>query len=963
LRKWNEEHAGEQAEAIQEDDVNHQGELSNTFTRLGDMENFRRPEESLENDRDDIAHLAQTEISDLGDWDPAHRFLRRGDLVLLDFPRSEREPILAIFARRVGNPLQSQFYTIHGKWIHATERHLQHAVLDFVPASAVDPILPYLPETGITEELLDRSQMFDLSVPRHVSAPLVTRMLEFQRKSEEIYRQNASTLDNAHHTLAHPTDLKFGTLESIATKLLDKDEDGSMSQEKIYAVRRAIARAGFAFGHDRRSHRVTGFVQIRSKEQVANVQKIRYWLRAWQDDLATFAASKSADYKFSTTGQYVVNFIHKAQSLIDKSRKLRDITPSGRLGPSKKRFHISKEDTVQYKYTVEFDDNDRELIKFIEAWACSGLFLGLPRVEALPPLLLQATGKYESYNLDVKTGFTFLQEIGVLTPHENRVRFDPHLLLPSSQHSKPLQHLMTKVMSMRVDPNLVDSMAHLRKDWADLPVFCIDGEGAHEIDDGVSVEDAGDGAHWMHVHIANPTAFLDQTSPLAKMARHMTETIYMPERPFSMLPRWLTAHHFSLARGRPCLTFSAKINKEGETVEHKVQPGVIHNVKFISPAAAARVVGVDAHLRPDVVLRVGGNLPHQHPKKTGTTLTQHEIEMLKTMQMIAEKRQAKRRNAGGLFLDSAQPDFSIWSHYRHPGLGWEHPSRAKARYTEGDPIIEYRTKELVSWFSSGEGVSDILVRELMLLACEIGAGWCAERNIPIIYRGTVDSPDAVDPKAFYNNILAPAIEKNNGEAPMHLAIEYLRNTGSTILTTKPLHHRVLGLPNYSKATSPLRRYGDMILHWQVEAALRAEAEAGKQLDFSGTNQSKLPFSDEDLKVMSTGLRPRESMIRRATTYAEGHWLATLFFRAYYYNECELPSTFTAYMYMQPNAQKREIAVLIKEYSFAATMRLPEDYGLCAAKSGDSWECVIESVDVFARTLWLKPLRLINRWEG
>ncbi|KAG9887053.1 RNB-domain-containing protein, partial [Aureobasidium melanogenum] len=364
LRKWHQENGHQQTDINNEYDVDASGEQTNNFTRLGDVDNFRRPDEDIENERDDSSRLMTP--GNLEDWDSHHRFLRRGDLVLLDFPRSEREPILAIFVRRVGRPAQSQFYTIHGKWIHGTERNIQHAVPDFVPPSLVEPIISYLPDSGITEELLDRAHMFDLSVPRNVSAPLVTRMLEFQRKSEEIYRQNATTLDGAHLSLAHPTDLKFGTLDLITTRLLghSKGEDNDTWQGKIYAVRKALSRGGFAFGHDRRSHRITGFVQIRSKEQVANVEKVRNWLRAWQDDLATFAAAKSSNHQFSPNGQKVVNFIHKAKSLIEKSRELRDVTTFGRVGISKKRFNIEKEDALQYDFTTEFDDSDRELIKF-----------------------------------------------------------------------------------------------------------------------------------------------------------------------------------------------------------------------------------------------------------------------------------------------------------------------------------------------------------------------------------------------------------------------------------------------------------------------------------------------------------------------------------------------------------------------------------------------------------------------
>lgn len=829
----------------------------------------------------------------------------------------------------------------------------------------IDPIIPYLPDQEVTEELHDRAQMFDLSVPRHVSAPLVSRMLKFQRESEDVYRKYATTLDNAHNLLAHPTDLKFGSLDQVALKLIPSlgKNTKNLPLPVLFAVRKALMRGGFAFGFDRRSHRLTGFIQIRSKEQVGNIEKVRNWMRQWQDDLASSAmVREKRGPVFSSEARHVNDFIEKAQMLIRISRGTREATKLGRIGPSKTRFEITKtQNATQTEHTITFSNEDQQLIKFMEGWACSNLFLGLPRVEALPPLILQATGLYKEHPLTSMTGFLFLQEIGVLVPHENRVRFDQHLLLPTSQHSKPLEHLMTTVMQLAEDPKFVDCMAHLRKDWGNLPVFCIDQEGAHEIDDGLSLEKAGNNEYWVHVHIANPTAFLSRDSPLAKMARHMTETIYMPERAFMMLPRWSTQRHFSLQSNRPCLTFSARIDSQGETLERKIVPGFIRNVRLVSPEEVFKVIGVDKDVRPTVSLTVGGKIPYIKPRKTADTMTEDEIQILRTLQELAVKRQSKRRAAGGLFFDSQKPDISVWNNFRLPGLGWDHPSRHAARYTEGEPIIRYQSKELISWFTTGEGVSDILVREMMLLACEVGAEWCAERNVPIIYRGTIAHPYAQDPEKFYKDVLVPATEKNGGEAPMHLAIEYLRNSGATILTPTPLHHRVLGLAHYSKVTSPLRRYGDMIFHWQIEAALREEAST-KQSLIGSKNTDYLPFNAANLEQITTGLQPRESMIRRASRYGEDFWIAQLFFRAFHYGECELPSTFSAYVPLKPQMQMHELGVILKEYSLTCTMEKPEMNALGEAKAGDWWEVALSYVDCFNRKVVMKPLRLISRWE-
>lgn len=899
------------------------------------------------------------------------------------FPRSERDSIVAVFVRRVGSN-QSQFYTINGKWIHLGEKMVQYAVPGWVTPEMVDLIVPYLPEGEVTEELLDRAQMFDLSVPRNISAPLVSRLLEFQTESEELYRKHAATLDNAHGILADPQVLKFGSLETITDKLLKK-APGQKTQSKaaLFTVRKALLRAGFAFESDRRSHRLTGFIQIRSKEQVAGLEKTRNWVREWQEDMAlktvkghTTGKSPRANEALTPGVIAVTSFVEKAKRLVKASRELRAPSEMGAIGPSKIRHEITKEQPATVAtYTEKFSDSDRELIRFMESWACSNMFMGLPRVEALPPLILQATGMYPDFSLNTSAGFTFLQEIGVLLPYENRVRFDQHLLLPASQHSRPLEQLMSHVNLMggeKYDPAFFqDSMKHLRRDWKDLPVFCIDSEGAVEIDDGLSVEQAGENEYWVHVHIANPSAFLKTDNPLAKLARHMTETIYMPERAYVMLPRWATGRHFGLGKNRPCLTFSARLNLDGDMLEHNITPGIVRNVHFVTPKQVEQFLGLTHERLTEVELVVGGAVPAMNPRGDGSgssksrSMSPANVEMLKVMQKLGKLRQERRRAGGGVFIDAHRPEMTVWNRLHMPGLPWDAPSRHNARFIEGDPVIQYRGHELSSWFASNEGVSGVLVQEMMLLACDVAGRWSSARNIPIIYRGTVVTPGTPDPSIFVNEVLNPATEKNGGEAPWHFAFEYLRNIGSTVLSTQPLHHRILGLGSYSKVTSPLRRYGDMVSHWQIEAALREEAVSGKSLVGVKKPRDFLPFSDASLKQMMTGLHPREGQIRRTMTYAEAFWSAQLFHRAHYFGECELPATYKAFVMSKPGGQMREVAIILSKYNLQCAMLRPDDggFGMTAAELGDWWEVAIDKVDCFNRKVLMKPLRLISRYDN
>lgn len=958
-------------------------DTSNNLTRLGDMNSLRSKSDDNDDESQAIAHFARAQAEDLEDDATDPRFLLMGDLVELEFTNSEKESILAVYVRRMGP--QSQFYTMNGRWVHLPERAVQYSIPGWVSPKLVEPLIQYLPDDKQLEDMDSLNQdayVNDLSVPRHVAAPLVSRMVAFNRESLEIYRKHASTLDRAHDILAHKDDLRYGSLVSAATTLLKTPSD-KLPLTALFTVRKALMHAGFAFNVDRRSHRLTGYLQIRSKEQVRMVEEVRRWLREWQDDLAMTAVmtKKQQQRHVPTKGAAHVNrFIGHAKAIVTESRNLREPTKLGNVGPSKVKREITEtEDAVKLNSDTRFNEADQELVRFMEAWSCSNMFLGLPRISALPPLILQATGLYETYPLDIQTGYLFLQELGTILPYENRVRFDQHLLLPSSQHSKPLQNLMNNLLSMQSDPKFSDAMQDIRHDWGDLPVYCIDGASAQEIDDGLSVEranhaDSDNPEYWAHIHIANPTAFFDRDHPLAKMARHMGETIYTPERTYMMLPRWATQRHFSLAKDRPCLTFSARLNENGEVLENKIRAGFIRNVHRLTPDETNDLVGLKRNLTQEPIdITVGGTPPPGKKRVSAVPdMTERNIDDLKLLQKLAEKRQEVRKASGGVFFDSHRPEMAVWQAWKNTGLAWDHPHRRGARTVEGDPVINMQTRGLTNWFAAGDSVVDILVREMMLLACNVSTEWCADRQIPTIYRGAVAKPGSLEPKQFYREVCEPAMARNNGEMPLHIGIEYIKTQGSVILSTKPLRHNLLGLNHYGKVTSPLRRYGDMILHWQIEAALRKEAQTGTSLSNPGASlsgiqpdRSFLPFSSQSLQTIMLGLQPRESMITRAKSYADAFWMSMLMFRAHHFGEAKLPfETCHAYIAAKPWQTNGNVQAIFEEINVTCDMMRSDrmGLGLPEPRAGDRWECTVEDVNVFKRTISLRPFRLVSRWE-
>ena len=994
LRKWQELHGNEDNlnDKVGLDTDADTGEATNNLTRLPDEKTaFTNTQaESEEDEREAMAHFMQAPSDEPSSSEINTRFLNMGDLVEIEFTKNEREPLVAVFIRRTG--LLAQFYTMQGRWVHMQEKKVQYAIPGWVSKETVEPLLQHLPTPEEVESdletLMDEAYIKDLSVPRSVAAPLVSRMVQFHGEAQEIYRRHASTLDNAHNMLAHETDLRYGSLVSAATTLLKMPAD-KLPVTALYAVRQALAHAGFAFNIDRRSHRLTGYLQIRSKEQVKMVEQVRRWLRDWQDDLAitsTMDEQQLKRHRASRGAQYVYGFLEKAKTIVERSRQDREPTHSN-IGPSKVKLPITPDsDCVRITKSEEFTEQDTELVRFVEAWSLSQMFQGLPRVEALPPLLLQATGLYEDYPLTVSTGMVFLQELGTVMPYENRIRFDQHLLLPSSQHSKPLQNLMTSLIEMADKHNFVDSMADLRYDWGKMPVYCIDDASAHEIDDGISIETAAtasDGVKewWVHIHIANPTAFFSRDHPLAKMARHMGESIYMPERTYMMLPRWSTQRHFSLGRDRPCLTFSARMDRDGNTLERKIRSGTIKNVFKITPQEVRKLLGVSEDEEfPETVLTVGGDPPAARSRKSQIEdVSPAMVRELRALQMLSEKRADLRRVAGGLFFDTHKPDVNVWQSYKAPGLAWDHPHRRGSRLVEGDPVIQMRTRGMRNWFSPFNDTVGTLVREFMLLACEVAATWCGERQIPAVFRGSIPRPDRMNSSRFFEEVLAPAAQRTEkGDYPMHLGMRYLETFGNTVLSTKPFKHKILGMDNYGKVTSPLRRYGDMIVHWQIEAALREEARIGKPLITSDHKADRrfLPFSTPVLNTILVGLQPRESIIMKAKMYAENFWMMMLLFRAHHFHETPLPfarapedsSKMLVHAYIHtPTNHHLSQGCMVIELNVTASMRRPELVGGVggaggAARQGDVWECEVDNVDVFRRIMFLNPRRLVERVE-
>jgi hypothetical protein len=897
-------------------------------------------------------------------------FLKPGDVVELSQPG--REPVLAVFVQQLDS--NSQFFSVNGRWCHSIIARVAFAITGCIDPALLKPLLPFMPTSPGKAD-----PKGEVHVPVNLATP-VQRILErMTEEAERIYRTNAPVLDTAYAVLADPKRTRMMTLSQIAKTLLARNDPAwKPSPAALLAVRKSLHHNEFRFRSDIRSHRLTNVFAIRPKNDVQVVETVHEWIREHREFLATTSTKPNEVPRKRSQGvTYVMDFLAKARRLIALSRKDRE--PNlGVVGPSKTGLSQPGDASgVEIVWGETFSSTDKQIINFLQAWVLTGQYVGIGGLHAACANLIMSTGCYgvsavrsdgmsdsEASQIRRTTGMVFLQEIGVITPYENRALYDEQLMLPTVRLSRNLELLNTKAEMTRKNPDFRDSMADLRRDWGSATVYCIDDAGAQEIDDGISIEriNGETSDFWIHVHVANPTAFFDKTHALSGLAAHMTETVYTPERSFPMLPLWTTQGYFSLGRDRPVLTFSSKIDSGGNVLERRIEPGIVRNIVTITPSDVSSLLG-DQTTHETRRLVVGGKLLINEVSKKTPTVSAEQLRDLQDLYTAAQRLWEMRKAAGGIRISSTVNHVRVFESPGRPGMTWSAPSTDRSRFIKGDPIIEVTNRISRGLIHFGISPANI-VEEMMILACSTAASWCTERKIPVMYRGTIAPPsnDALSSEELKAQYVLPHIEKH-GEVPYGTAVRYITSLGRAIAHSAPLSHKIIGVPGYVKVTSPLRRFSDMIAHWQIEAAIRYEARTGKKFDanVSSTDiHGILPFTQRQMQESIVTLSPRERIIGGTKRSSSRFWSTLALFRAFYYKEAPLPDTFRFWVRRAPDDvrfQLKSATGLLPDYGYDAFLTASRD-----AQVGDEWEVQIERIDVFARSIYVKPVRLLRREE-
>ncbi len=308
---------------------------------------------------------------------------------------------------------------------------------------------------------------------------------------------------------------------------------------------------------------------------------------------------------------------------------------------------------------------------------------------------------------------------------------------------------------------------------ADLPLaevqaFSIDDSQTTEIDDALSVSGLGTGTVTLGIHIAAPGLAIQPGSTLDQLGRNRLSTVYMPGYKITMLPDSVV-QIYTLDEGRANPAVSLYCTIDEATLEITATETRLERVPVV------------ANLRHDqldhIVTEAWLADPSIEIENTPERLSSLRVQ-LSFLHRLAQKLKAGREVVRGKPENFNRPDYN----FRLVGGEGGEP--------DGSETVQITTRQ------RGAPL-DLIVAEAAIVANSTWGGWLASLGVPGIYRSQAS--------------MAPGVKVRMG--------------------TKALPHAGMGVKSYTWATSPLRRYVDLVNQWQIIACARHGATAALAAPF------------------------------------------------------------------------------------------------------------------------------------
>ena len=340
---------------------------------------------------------------------------------------------------------------------------------------------------------------------------------------------------------------------------------------------------------------------------------------------------------------------------------------------------------------------------------------------------------------------------------------------------------------------------------APVQAYSIDDSQTTEIDDALSVQGLGTGSVVLGIHIAAPGLAIVPGTPLDQLGRSRLSTVYMPGYKITMLPdEVVQIYTLDEGRANPAVSLYVTVNEA--------------TLEITGTETRLERVPVVANLRHDQLDHIvteewlaDPTIQHENTPQALLDLR----EQLSFLHRLAKSLKAQREVVRGKPETFNRPDYTFRLSAARPPEGANAPSGGSAA-SEAASVGAHKPRndgaepdgsEQVHITTRKRGAPlDLIVAEAAIVANSTWGNMLAEHGVPGIYRSQAS--------------LAPGVKVR--------------------MSTKALPHAGIGVKSYAWATSPLRRYVDLVNQWQIIACARH----GK------TAALAAPFKPKDAELFS-----------------------------------------------------------------------------------------------------------------
>ena len=323
-------------------------------------------------------------------------------------------------------------------------------------------------------------------------------------------------------------------------------------------------------------------------------------------------------------------------------------------------------------------------------------------------------------------------------------------------------------------------------------ILTIDGEGAKDLDDAVSLKRLPGGGYQLGVHIADVSHYVRERTALDRAVMARGTSVYFVDKVVPMLPKVLSNGACSLNAGEDKYALTALINLSGK--------GDILSLKLMPTVIRSRVRGAYSEVNKIFSGDADTEIKRKYKEVIPTLLKMRELYL------ILKKKSEER---GYLELDVDEAEIVL-----------------DADGTPCDVICRER------------GDAERMIEQFMLTANEAVATYLFEKNIPCVYRIHEDPPPEKLEEflSFAHNLgfdtsyvsrekceprdmRALLSEADARGLSSVVSYSMLRSMSKAKYSEKNSRHFGLGIEKYCHFTSPIRRLSDLATHRIIHKVL------------------------------------------------------------------------------------------------------------------------------------------------